>query len=139
MLFVYFFHIKKEKHNSKRLKQLCGLNGQHRAVPPTCSQNVTQLSEYKILYDFSTWGEFASATDVCRIDALLKRARALGYQLVLFQAEKILSYLKAGQATFYTTSEKPGDDVSPGTRYVHKLLGRTTHRRNCSKLTSDEG
>ena len=43
------FYLLQEKHNLKRLKQLCGLNGQHRTVLLTRSQNVTQQSEYKIL------------------------------------------------------------------------------------------
>ena len=30
-------------------RQPCGLNGQHTAVPLTCSQNVTQHAEYKII------------------------------------------------------------------------------------------
>ena len=49
--FVYFIHqstsrkrytILQEKHNLKKIKQLCGLNGQHMAVQLTCSQNVTE-------------------------------------------------------------------------------------------------
>jgi len=40
--------VSQDKYNFKSIKQLCGLNGQHRGVPLTCSQNVTQHSEYKI-------------------------------------------------------------------------------------------
>ena len=48
--FYSSIHIKKEKHNFtgeaqfERMKQLCE-NGQHRAVPLTCSKNVTQHSD----------------------------------------------------------------------------------------------
>ena len=48
-LFHSSIHAKKEKYNLKRIKQLCGLNGQHRAMPLTCSENVSQHPEYKIL------------------------------------------------------------------------------------------
>ena len=33
--------ISQDSYNSKRIKQPCGLNGQHRAVPLTCRQNST--------------------------------------------------------------------------------------------------
>jgi len=48
-LFSSSIHAKNEKYNLKRIKQLCGLNGQHRAMPLTCSQNVSQYPQYKIL------------------------------------------------------------------------------------------
>ena len=41
--------ISQEKYNLKRVKQPCPLNNQYRAVPVTCSQNVTQHSEYNFL------------------------------------------------------------------------------------------
>jgi len=46
-LFVYLFinpqphTISQQKHNLKKIKQRCGLNGQDWAVPLTCSQNVS--------------------------------------------------------------------------------------------------
>ena len=53
-LFIYSsFHVRKDKHdfrreaqlrNLKRIKQLCGLNGQHRAVPLTCSPNCAEYA-----------------------------------------------------------------------------------------------
>ena len=57
-LFVYFIHQStlRKRYNFTRKTQFkkntqkrCGLNGQHRAVPLKCSQNVTQHSEYKII------------------------------------------------------------------------------------------
>jgi len=36
------YTISQDEHNLKTIKQPCGLNGQHRTMPLTCSENVTQ-------------------------------------------------------------------------------------------------
>jgi len=41
--------VAQDKYNFKSIKHLCGLNGQHRAVPLTCSQNVNGVNHLFIV------------------------------------------------------------------------------------------
>ena len=84
-LFVYFVHqstsrkrnaILQEKHNLKRIKQLCGISGQHRVVSLTCtcSQNVTHTENVVVFWGcrwfLVFWTPIAADTPMHWRDAL---------------------------------------------------------------------